>query len=37
MVRTEGQNILKFQHALNVLKNATSKCKLRLLNNQTQK
>ena len=33
MVWTEGQNILEFLHALDVLKNATSKCKLRLLNN----
>ena len=35
MVKTEGQNILKFLHALDVLKNATSKCELRLLNNHT--
>ena len=33
MVRTEGENILEFLHALDVLKNATSKCKLTLLNN----
>ena len=31
MVRTEGQNILKFLHALDFKKNAISKCKLRLL------
>ena len=31
MVRTEGQNILKFLHALDVFNNAISKCKLRLL------
>ena len=31
MVRTEGQNILKFLHALNLKKNnAISKCKLSL-------
>ena len=33
MVRTEGESILGFLHALDVLKNATSKCKLTLLNN----
>ena len=31
MVRTEGQNILKFLHALDFKKNAISKCELRLL------
>ena len=31
MVRTEGQNILKFLHALDLKKNAVFKCKLRLL------
>ena len=31
MVRTEGQNILKCFYALDFLKNAISKCKLRLL------
>ena len=31
MVRTEGQNILKFLHALDVFNNAIFKCKLRLL------
>ena len=31
MVRTEGQNILKFLYALDFLKCAISKCKLRLL------
>ena len=32
MVRTVGKTILKFlHHALDVLKNAISKCKLRLL------
>ena len=30
MVRTEGQNILKFLHVQDFLKNAISKCKLRL-------
>ena len=30
MVRTAGQNILKFLHALDCFKNAISKCKLRL-------
>ena len=31
MVRTEGQNILKFLFPLDFFKNAISKCKLRLL------
>ena len=31
MVRTEGQNILKFLHALDFKKNVISKCELRLL------
>ena len=31
MVRTEGQNILEFLHAVDFLKNAIFKCKLRLL------
>ena len=30
MVRTEGHNILKFLHALDLFRNAISKCKLRL-------
>ena len=30
MVRTEGQSIVKFLHAPDFLKNAFSKCKLRL-------
>ena len=30
MIRTEGQNILKFLHVLDFFKNAISKCKLRL-------
>ena len=31
MFRTVGKTILKFLHALDLLKNAVSKCKLRLL------
>ena len=31
MVRTKGQNILKFLHAVDFLKNAIFKCELRLL------
>ena len=31
MVRTEGQNILKFLHALDFKKNVISKCELSLL------
>ena len=31
MVKTDGQNILKFLYALDFLKKAISKCKLRLL------
>ena len=30
MIRTEGQNILKFLHVLDFFKNAIFKCKLRL-------
>ena len=30
MITTVGQNIFKFLHALDFLKNAISKCKLRL-------
>ena len=30
MIWTEGHNILKFLHPLDFLKNAISKCKLRL-------
>ena len=35
MVWAEGQNILKFLNALDLKKNAISKCKLNLLNSQT--
>ena len=36
MIRTVGQNILKFLLALNFLKTAISECKLRLLQPLTQ-
>ena len=36
MVWTEGQNVLKFLHALDFLKNAISKCKLKSLESLKQ-
>ena len=36
MVWTEGQNVLKFLHALDFLKNAISKCKLKSLESLEQ-